>query len=127
MLVGRSSAAKKPQPIRPRHVIWLSWKLVVSLSIALCLFAFFRLHSPDADAAPSLSRRSMSRAKSRDILPFGPPKIAFLFLARRNLPLDFLWENFFEVGFPFLNFPRKTSSRCASMDSHSLSLSLKGC
>ncbi|KAA8520128.1 hypothetical protein F0562_014384 [Nyssa sinensis] len=26
----------------------------------------------------------------------GPPKIAFLFLARRNLPLDFLWGSFFE-------------------------------
>lgn len=28
----------------------------------------------------------------------GPPKIAFLFLVRRNVPLDFLWGAFFQVS-----------------------------
>lgn len=33
-----------------------------------------------------------------------PPKIAFLFLTRKRLPLDFVWANFFKVfpAFPIL-------------------------
>ncbi|CAK7351475.1 unnamed protein product [Dovyalis caffra] len=81
-----------PQP--RRHVIWFGWKLVIFLSIGLCVFALFRLHlaSPPETL---LSRRRSSI--SRQVVIFdGPPKIAFLFLVRRGLPLDFLWGSFFE-------------------------------
>ncbi|PON52134.1 Glycosyl transferase [Parasponia andersonii] len=90
--------SKKSPPIATRHVIWLGWKLVIFLSVALCLLALLRLHSsqPDLLSSPPSISRARSRL-SRDNGRFnGPPRIAFLFLARRNLPLDFLWGSFFE-------------------------------
>ncbi|KAL5578764.1 hypothetical protein UlMin_011206 [Ulmus minor] len=87
--------SKKLPPIASRHVIWFSWKLVVLFSVALCFAALLRLHL-SSDFPPSYS---ISRARSRLSLDnsfAGPPKIAFLFLARRALPLDFLWGAFFE-------------------------------
>ncbi|KAL5990141.1 hypothetical protein ACLOJK_011038 [Asimina triloba] len=42
------------------------------------------------DAAASIVHRPSDRF-------FGIPKIAFLFLARGDLPLDFLWQGFFQV------------------------------
>lgn len=89
---------KKAPPILARHVIWLGWKLVIFLSVALCLIALLKLHS-QPDLSSSIAR-SRSRIPRPNIFA-GPPKIAFLFLARRNLPLDFLWGNFFEVCFFF--------------------------
>ncbi|GMN36377.1 hypothetical protein TIFTF001_005972 [Ficus carica] len=96
MVVSGGAMSKKFLPVAARHVIWLSWKLVVFLSVALCLLALLRLHSSSSSALrPSISRQR-SRI-SRDNLPFsGPPRIAFLFLSRLNLPLDFLWESFLE-------------------------------
>ncbi|KAA3478175.1 leucine--tRNA ligase, chloroplastic/mitochondrial [Gossypium australe] len=84
-------------PVLVRHVIWLGWKLVVFLSFALCFIALLRLHfSPDISSPTN----SLSRTRWRSRIPRynfdGPPKIAFLFLARLNLPLDFLWGSFFE-------------------------------
>ena len=95
---------KKAPPVATRHVIRFRWKVVIVFSVALCLLALLRLHSqPD----PLSISRSRSRI-SRDNVFSGPPKIAFLFLVRRNLPLDFLWATFFEVFFfLFLNFLRK--------------------
>jgi hypothetical protein len=92
---------KGAQPIVARHVIWLSWKLVVLLSVALCALALLRLHSHS-----DLSSSSSSRLRPRIYRPKfeGTPKIAFLFLARRNLPLDFLWDSFFEVFLPLFFF-----------------------
>ncbi|XP_052201783.1 glycosyltransferase BC10-like isoform X2 [Diospyros lotus] len=85
-------AASLP-PLSTRQVFWLGWRLVIVLSVSLCLFALLRLHRySQADLSPSsfsLSRRSRIEFE-------GPPKVAFLFLARRNLPLDFLWRSFFE-------------------------------
>ena len=100
MLAGRSMTKKAP-PVATRHVIRFRWKVVIVFSVALCLLALLRLHSqPD----PLSISRSRSRI-SRDNVFSGPPKIAFLFLVRRNLPLDFLWATFFEVFFfLFLNF-----------------------
>ncbi|XVF26084.1 hypothetical protein REPUB_Repub13aG0269500 [Reevesia pubescens] len=86
-------------PILVRHVIWLAWKLVILLSLSLCFFALLRLHfSPHISASTySLSpAHTRSLRISRDNFDYGPPKIAFLFLARLNLPLDFLWGCFFE-------------------------------
>ncbi|KAF9672107.1 hypothetical protein SADUNF_Sadunf11G0006300 [Salix dunnii] len=75
-----------------RRVIWSGWKLVIILSIGLCVFALFRLHlSPPPEAL--LSRR---RSFSHEVVFSGPPKVAYLFLVRRGLPLDFLWGSFFE-------------------------------
>ncbi|XP_059438739.1 glycosyltransferase BC10 [Corylus avellana] len=83
---------KAAQPIAVRRVLWLSWKLVVLVSVALCALALLRLHS-HSDLTSSLSRPRprIYRHKFE-----GTPKIAFLFLARRRLPLDFLWDSFFE-------------------------------
>ncbi|XP_048323387.1 glycosyltransferase BC10 isoform X2 [Ziziphus jujuba] len=86
---------KKAPPIPARHVIWFGWKLVIFFSVALCLVALLKLHSQPPDLSSSVASRSRSRISRPNIFT-GPPKIAFLFLARRNLPLDFLWGNFFE-------------------------------
>ncbi|XWS12872.1 hypothetical protein CRYUN_Cryun37aG0127800 [Craigia yunnanensis] len=88
---------KAPAPVPIRHLIWLGWKLVILLSIALCFFALLRLRfSPDFSSSPNSFSRARARSRiSRDNFD-GPPKIAFLFLARLNLPLDFLWGSFFE-------------------------------
>jgi hypothetical protein len=100
---------KKGAPIAARHVIRWTWNVVVLLSVALCLFALFTLHSqyspPDISSSSSSSFSSRQRARiSRDNFFQGSPKIAFLFLARRNLPLDFLWDTFFEVFHFFFFF-----------------------
>ncbi|KAJ7967729.1 Core-2/I-branching beta-1,6-N-acetylglucosaminyltransferase family protein [Quillaja saponaria] len=84
---------KKPSPIVGRHVIWFSWKLVITFSASLCVFALFRFHYQPADLSFStpLTRIRYSHEEFH-----GRAKIAFLFLACRNLPLDFLWGSFFE-------------------------------
>ncbi|KAJ6728825.1 hypothetical protein OIU74_006829 [Salix koriyanagi] len=76
-----------------RRVIWSGWKLVIILSMGLCVFALFRLHlSPPPETLLSRRRSSFSR----EVVFSGPPKVAYLFLVRRGLPLDFLWGSFFE-------------------------------
>lgn len=88
---------KKSSPIPARHVIRFSWKLVVVLSITLCVVALYRLHSqPDPYSPSSSLSRARSQISRHSVSFTGPAKIAFLFLARRDLPLDFLWESFFE-------------------------------
>lgn len=90
---------KSPPPMVARRVIWSSWKLVVLFCLALCILALLRLHSQPDLSSPSPSH--LLPRISRYILD-GPSKIAFLFIARANLPLDFLWDTFFEVFFsPF--------------------------
>ncbi|KAG5561326.1 hypothetical protein RHGRI_004375 [Rhododendron griersonianum] len=104
-----SSSSSLLPPLSARHVFWFGWKLVIALSISLCLLALLRLQyyssqeSDDDDLSRSSSSSSSSSSRftprrSRiSNVPFqGPPKVAFLFLARRNLPLDFLWGTFFE-------------------------------
>ncbi|XWS19377.1 hypothetical protein CRYUN_Cryun31cG0010500 [Craigia yunnanensis] len=88
---------KAATPAPGRRIIWLGWKLVILLSLALCFFALLGLHfSPDIYSSPNSFSRPRARSRiSRDNFD-GPPKIAFLFLARLNLPLDFLWGSFFE-------------------------------
>ncbi|EOY28772.1 hypothetical protein QUC31_013223 [Theobroma cacao] len=88
---------KLPAPVPARQVLWLGWKLVILLSVALCFVALLRLHfSPDLSSPNSLSRPARVRSRISGGTFDGIPKIAFLFLARFNLPLDFLWGSFFE-------------------------------
>ncbi|GMJ14567.1 hypothetical protein like AT1G11940 [Hibiscus trionum] len=89
---------KKAAPVPVRHVIWLGWILVVFLSFVLCFWALLRLHFSPEISSPT---NSLARARLRSRIPryndfHGTPKIAFLFLSRFNLPLDFLWGSFFE-------------------------------
>lgn len=82
-----------------KNVLWLWWKLVVLVSLTLCVLAFLKLQSyslSDSELPSSFSTSSISR-RSRPLDYSGNPKVAFLFLVRRNLPLDFLWGSFFEV------------------------------
>ncbi|XP_009614451.1 glycosyltransferase BC10-like isoform X1 [Nicotiana tomentosiformis] len=84
--------------ISVRNVLWLWWKLVVIVSLTLCVLAFLKLQSyslSDSELSSSISTSSISR-RSRVVDYSGNPKVAFLFLVRRNLPLDFLWGSFFE-------------------------------
>ncbi|KAL7242877.1 hypothetical protein ACSBR1_015308 [Camellia fascicularis] len=90
-----------PPPISKRNLLWFSWKLVIALSISLCVLALLRLqhYSQSQLSFPSSSSSSSLVVRRSRILNShfeGPPKVAFLFLARRNLPLDFLWGCFFE-------------------------------
>lgn len=75
-----------------RRVIWSGWKLVIILSMGLCVFALFRIHL----SSPPETLLSRRRSFSREVVFSGPPKVAFLFLVRRGLPLDFLWGSFLE-------------------------------
>lgn len=63
--------------------------------IAFSLVALFRLHLQYDTSSLAISR-TRSRIHYDDF--DGPAKIAFLFLARRELPLDFLWGSFFEIA-----------------------------
>ncbi|KAK1302791.1 hypothetical protein QJS10_CPB12g00690 [Acorus calamus] len=73
-----------------RHRMWWGVKLVVSLSIIISIFSIIWIQSQTSSTSP-LQKYSPT--------PFsGNPKIAFLFLAKSNLPLDFLWDTFFQNG-----------------------------
>ena len=97
-----------------RHVVIRWWsckckcqwklKLLLFLSVALTLYALFTFHSRHSPPDISFSSSSPSRHRLLRLQFDGVPKIAFLFLARRNLPLDFLWDSFFEVFFFFFFF-----------------------
>ncbi|KAJ6893114.1 glycosyltransferase BC10-like isoform X1 [Populus alba x Populus x berolinensis] len=98
-MIGRRRRMTKKSSLLPillqqsrRRVIWSGWKLVMILSMGLCVFALFRLHL----SSPPETLLSRRRSFSREVVFSGPPKIAFLFLVRRGLPLDFLWGSFFE-------------------------------
>ncbi|CAL0309098.1 unnamed protein product [Lupinus luteus] len=85
-----------------RHVTTrfsFNWKLLilffsVSISCVVVLAPLFRLHyyTNANNNSSRFTRSSISRVFN------GPPKIAFLFLVRRNIPLDFLWGTFFQNG-----------------------------
>ncbi|XP_058092615.1 glycosyltransferase BC10-like [Magnolia sinica] len=78
-------------PIRPGS------RLFISLTTVLFIFALFRLHSLSKLPSSAPARNAAASVLSRPSNPFvGTPKIAFLFLARSNLPLDFLWQGFFQ-------------------------------
>ncbi|GKV47200.1 hypothetical protein SLEP1_g54119 [Rubroshorea leprosula] len=88
-----------PVPIRERHIIWFGWQLVLVLpSQSTSLLSSSSIFQADIASPNSLSS---ARTRSRVSLNSydGYPKIDFLFLARRELPLDFPWSTFFEVCF----------------------------
>ncbi|THF96681.1 hypothetical protein TEA_004772 [Camellia sinensis var. sinensis] len=88
-----------PPPISKRKLLWFSWKLVIALSISLCVLALLRLqHYSQSQLSFPSSSSSLVVRRSRILNSQfeGPPKVAFLFLTRRNLPLDVLWGCFFE-------------------------------
>ncbi|XP_020519581.1 uncharacterized protein LOC18428747 isoform X2 [Amborella trichopoda] len=71
------------------HLFWLGLRVVLGLSATFCVLSFLRIQSEYKPEPPFTWTQ----------LPFtGPPKIAFLFLVRANLPLDFLWNHFFLNG-----------------------------
>ncbi|KAL6567532.1 hypothetical protein OROGR_001200 [Orobanche gracilis] len=96
-----STMAKKAQAslksgLSMPHVLCLGWKLGVLVSIVLCVLTFLRIQQYH-QATGSYSSAHLPR-KSR-VLSYqfsGDLKIAFMFLVRKNLPLDFLWGSFFE-------------------------------
>ncbi|KAF5728905.1 hypothetical protein HS088_TW21G01059 [Tripterygium wilfordii] len=73
---GRTMSKKPPPPFLRRHVIWLGWRTLFALTVT------------------SISR-ARYRVVARDIFT-GRHKVAFLFLIRHELPLDFVWGSFFE-------------------------------
>ncbi|KAK3039653.1 hypothetical protein RJ639_026994, partial [Escallonia herrerae] len=79
-----------PQTLSKRHSFRLGWKLVVLVAVGLCVIGLLKLQSELAAPPARGSRRIRADAF------VGSPKVAFLFLARRDLPLDFLWQAFFE-------------------------------
>ncbi|KAK6917776.1 Glycosyl transferase, family 14, partial [Dillenia turbinata] len=92
--------AKKTQQVQLltlRIAFLFGLKLVILVTIGLCVCALYRLHYAQETLGGSSTvppRSPRSRPLVQDIE--GPPKIAFLFLVRRILPLDFLWGIFFE-------------------------------
>lgn len=87
--------------MKRRHVssIKLSGKLLILFSVVsifcvvvLVTLALFTLNSN----SNSISKPSTIRISN--VVFDGPPKIAFLFLVRQNIPLDFLWGAFFQNG-----------------------------
>uniref|UniRef100_A0A2P2J015 Uncharacterized protein LOC103324430 n=1 Tax=Rhizophora mucronata TaxID=61149 RepID=A0A2P2J015_RHIMU len=92
--------AKKAPPLvaARRRAVWLGWRLPILVSFAFCMLALLRLHSPyNLSSSPP---DSLAGTRLRVLIPrhafAGPPKIAFLFLVRLDLPLDFLWGSFFK-------------------------------
>lgn len=86
-----------------RGVVWLGWKLVIAFSVSLCLLALLRIqmqYRSSVTTTLSVAAGSRDDITLRDYYYSGDrrrPKVAFLFLARRDLPLDFLWDSFFKV------------------------------
>ncbi|KAK6149702.1 hypothetical protein DH2020_017227 [Rehmannia glutinosa] len=94
-MTKKAQASLKPG-LSMRHVLYLGWKLVILVSIILCVLAFVRIqqYSQLTDSSFSTALPRKPRVVSHQFR--GDPKIAFMFLVRRSLPLDFLWESFFE-------------------------------
>ncbi|KAJ8442335.1 hypothetical protein Cgig2_011258 [Carnegiea gigantea] len=90
----KKMTAKRTPPLPLLRLRYGGLKLLIVVSILLCVFGLWKLQS-QSEILPSKSTRGSGRV---DISFEGTPKIAFLFLARRHLPLDFLWGTFFEVA-----------------------------
>lgn len=77
---------------------WRS-RLISILSVLLRVLAFLRVFHSQANLQSSFPT---SRRRSRAFIDKqfdGSPKVAFLFLVRWDLPLDFFWGTFFKVCF----------------------------
>ncbi|AEE33950.1 Core-2/I-branching beta-1,6-N-acetylglucosaminyltransferase family protein [Arabidopsis thaliana] len=87
-------------PSSRRGVVWFRWKILITISTALCILALFCINrQSNSTATTTTLSSSLSVARSRiPLVKYSGdrPKLAFLFLARRDLPLDFLWDRFFK-------------------------------
>ncbi|XP_058101271.1 glycosyltransferase BC10-like isoform X2 [Magnolia sinica] len=95
MVKKRLPPSSSSSALRPH--LWLGSKIIVSFVIFLCIFALLRLHSQSKHLSLASARAASVRRPSDPFV--GLPKIAFLFLARSNLPLDFLWQRFFQNAY----------------------------
>lgn len=79
----------KRKPISPKLLIRHKWKtkIFALLLVGFCFSTFL------------LMEAQYSRIGASSIFPLfvQKPKIAFLFLARNRLPLDLVWDEFFQV------------------------------
>ncbi|KAB5569632.1 hypothetical protein DKX38_003425 [Salix brachista] len=93
---GNHEMMKKMKSSKPHHLLWFGFKIVIAICFSsYFVFAYLRLHSQVK--LPSLNPPVFHASPSSRSHHFeGTPKIAFLFLARRHLPLDFLWDSFFK-------------------------------
>ncbi|KAK3404466.1 hypothetical protein EUGRSUZ_K00774 [Eucalyptus grandis] len=81
---------KKRASLPIRQLLVLRSKLVFSMFLLFCVFAFARLNWPKSGSSTNeSSNEEKSKLETN-------PKIAFLFLARKNIPLDFMWGAFFQ-------------------------------
>ncbi|KAG0462707.1 hypothetical protein HPP92_021183 [Vanilla planifolia] len=89
MTKKRVAATLAPVPLR--RTLWTGIQFVASLSVVAFLVAFLRIQN-FSPVPPQLVH-----LRFRDPVSFsGEPKIAFLFLSRAGLPLDFVWHQFFK-------------------------------
>ncbi|MFS7998874.1 putative glycosyl transferase, family 14 [Helianthus anomalus] len=80
-----------------RHISPLVLKFLILLLILFCLVVFFGLFSQfRLQSASSFTDLGFDELR----LDSYRMKVAFLFLVRDNLPLDFLWHNFFKNADP---------------------------
>ncbi|KAI3456517.1 hypothetical protein Pfo_013180 [Paulownia fortunei] len=94
-MTKKAQASVKPG-LSMGHVLCLGWKLVILVSVVLCVLAFLRIQQYSQSTGSSFSAPLPRKSRVLGYQFRGDPKIAFLFLVRRNLLLDFLWESFFE-------------------------------
>ncbi|KAG0555183.1 hypothetical protein KC19_12G150600 [Ceratodon purpureus] len=71
-----------------------TWILTSLAIVTFALIILYKLHSlvPELQEPPTSSVPFPTVSKPKD----PPSKIAFLFLVRHQMPLDFLWEHFFQ-------------------------------
>ncbi|VVA17573.1 PREDICTED: Core-2/I-branching beta-1 [Prunus dulcis] len=81
-----------------RQLLRLVTGLIIIVSIFLCLLAFLRVLHSQSKLPPSFFTSQRSHAFIQEDQFKGPPKVAFLFLVHRDLPLYFLWDTFFKNG-----------------------------
>ncbi|KAF8016709.1 hypothetical protein BT93_H2051 [Corymbia citriodora subsp. variegata] len=81
---------KKRASLPMRQLLVLRSKLVFSIFLMFCVFAFVRLNRPKSGSSTNKSSNGEKSKLETN------PKIAFLFLARKNIPLDFMWGAFFQ-------------------------------
>ncbi|XP_042377563.1 glycosyltransferase BC10-like isoform X2 [Zingiber officinale] len=82
------SSSSSPQAAFSPSRLWLGLQLLFWASVFACSLALIRI------AARSASPDAV--VGEEPPVTVGPSKIAFLFLARSNLPLDFVWHTFFQ-------------------------------
>ncbi|KAG2259919.1 hypothetical protein Bca52824_079213 [Brassica carinata] len=94
----RKSQLHAQHPVSRHGVVWLQWKLVILLYVALSLLSLLCIHVQYYSVttfAPLSVEGSHIHIRPRQYSG-DRPKVAFLFLARRDLPLDFVWDRFFK-------------------------------